>query len=537
MDRLPGQTPQSENEAIRQLHTKYDAGIESGLYIPFVYPWISLGTFICFLYLLIPHGRSKFLKFLRYPVWLLNASQSIYLILYSKARNSAPSFGVGLVAAWSLIWTATLLILNDPQEDFKRIERVEGVYGNSKSNGNGALHKKDDDAPQVDASELNGHANGSPEHHGGYAWQSYPKAPFIERVDWVTDLFCNFRGMGWNWRISTIPPPPPRIQKQLELNSGESSSAATTARIGLDGTRRYDTRGERLRQALFVFVQGYLIIDLLKTIITVDPYFWGVIEAPGPAFLPDFMRSSPVLTKAYRLTVCLYAMKCSLTWVFDMAPIIFVGLGSNLIGARGEAWLYPDAFGSFSNVLDKGLAGWWGGWWHQSFRFAFEAPAKKIISVFGLSPKSMSAKLINLVSAFTLSGFLHAAGSHTQVGDTHPLSGPFLFFEVQILGIIFQMCLVQFLSKIGIVQKTPKAVRRLGNFVYVHVWFYFTAPMLCDDFSRGGIWMFEPMPVSPFRALGFGPEGSSWWCWTHQEDSWFFKWHRGRHWWQSGIAF
>ncbi|KAK7524130.1 membrane bound O-acyl transferase family-domain-containing protein [Phyllosticta citriasiana] len=545
MDLQPGQISRSEAEALRLLHAKYDDGIGSGLYIPFTYPWVTFGAFLCFLYLLVPHNHSNFLKFMRYPIWLLNASLSFYLILYSRARNSAPSFAVGLVAAWSLIWTATLMIFNDAQTDFKRIERSEGAHRRSKSFGNGALHKKDDDAPKADlrddvdtTSELNGHASGSPAYSGNYSWQSYPIAPFIERLDWVTDLFCNFRGMGWNWRISTIPPPPPWIQEQIDKDSSEPVRPAKPTRLGLDGTRRYDNRGERLRQALLNFVKGYLAIDLLKVTITLDPYYWGRIDAPGPSFLPEFIRVSPVLTKAYRLTVCLYAIKTALTWFFDMAPIFFVGLlGSDLIGARGEPWLYPDAFGSFSNVLDKGLAGWWGGWWHQSFRFAFEAPAKKLIDAYGWNPKSTSAKLLHLVVAFTLSGFLHAAGSYTQIGDTNPLSGPFLFFELQTFGIIFQMLLIRLLRGAGIVQKSPKIIRRLGNFVYVHVWFYYTAPLLCDDFSRGGIWLFEPMPISPLRALGFGPEGASWWCWTHQEDSWFFKWHRGKHWWQSGIAF
>ena len=42
--------------------------------------------------------------------------------------------------------------------------------------------------------------------HGDFAWQPYPLPPFIERLDWVLDIFYNSRGMGWNWRISGLPP-------------------------------------------------------------------------------------------------------------------------------------------------------------------------------------------------------------------------------------------------------------------------------------------------------------------------------------------
>jgi hypothetical protein len=54
-----------------------------------------------------------------------------------------------------------------------------------------------------------------------------------------------------------------------------------------------------------------------------------------------------------------------------------------------------------------------------------------------------------------------------------------------------------------------------------------------DDFARGGVWLFEPIPVSPLRGLGFGQEGDRWWCWGHIGVGWY----TGKHWWESGIAF
>lgn len=55
-------------------------------------------------------------------------------------------------------------------------------------------------------------------------------------------------------------------------------------------------------------------------------------------------------------------------------------------------------------------------------------------------------------------------------------------------------------------------VGRLVRLVYVHVWFYHTAPLLMDDFARGGLWLYEPAPISPLRALGLGVRGDGWWC-------------------------
>lgn len=48
----------------------------------------------------------------------------------------------------------------------------------------------------------------------------------------------------------------------------------------------------------------------------------------------------------------------------------------------GEIWRYPCLFGGFvGNVLDRGLAGFWGGWWHQSFRVGFTGPIRWLVKM------------------------------------------------------------------------------------------------------------------------------------------------------------
>jgi len=61
---------------------------------------------------------------------------------------------------------------------------------------------------------------------------------------------------------------------------------------------------------------------------------------------------------------------------------------------------------------------------------------------------------------------------------------------------------------------------------------YFTAPLLVDDFARGGIWLFEPVPFSLFRGLGLGSEGDGWWCC----GGGLVEWRSGEGWWDTGIA-
>lgn len=260
---------------------------------------------------------------------------------------------------------------------------------------------------------------------------------------------------------------------------------------------------------------------------------WGYMDAAPPGFLPAFVRNSYALTKSYRLLISLAALYTALWTIFKLGPAFFCGiLGPNVIGVRGEAFANPaDMFGSFSSVLDNGLAGWWGAFWHQTFRFGFEQPGVVLLDALGIDKRSAVGKLVSVFVAFFLSGCLHASGSYTQLGDTRPLLGPMRFFLLQACAITVQVVLAQQLKASGMSQRLPRAVKRVGNFVLVHLWLYHTAHLLTDDFSRGGIWLFEPVPISIFRGLGLGPKSEGWWCWNS-----VVGWRTGDSWWDTGIA-
>jgi len=59
------------------------------------------------------------------------------------------------------------------------------------------------------------------------------------------------------------------------------------------------------------------------------------------------------------------------------------------------------------------------------------------------------------------------------------------------------------------------------------------ASLPVDDFARDRLWLYEPVPVSPLRALGLGVRGDGWWCWGGQ---WLYL-YMGVRWWKSGMAF
>ncbi|CAO2649358.1 Nn.00g067430.m01.CDS01 [Neocucurbitaria sp. VM-36] len=535
--------PHSHHDLIEHYQAQYDKQIATGEYQPFLYPWGTFGALVVIIYLLIPHQNRPWLRNCRFLAFAWIVGFAAYSTMYTRARGMAPAFGIGLISAWSVVWVGAILVCNDAQTDFMRIERMEGAfrggentskekYEATRTRNTQERHTQD----QIDATNdaISNGCAGPRDRHGSFAWQPYPCSPMIERIDWVCDIFCNFRGAGWNWRTSALPPPPKWVQEQLHHNSG-NVVPKTSYKIHAGQVKMHPTRVKLLKENTKTLVTGYLALDALKSVMMYDPYFWGIVDRPPPSYLRNMFTSSPVLTHVYRMILSMLAIKYALQTIFALAPLVFSGvLGPTRLGARAEPWIYPETWAPYSVVLDRGLSGWWSSWWHQTFRFAFEQPSRKFIDVCGMEKKGKIAKLLQLVVAFGLSGMLHASGSHTCAGNTRPLRGPMAFFLLQALGIFAELAFMQGLKLTGVQRAVPRWLMRTFTFIYVHIWFYHTAHLLCDDFARGGVWLFEPIPVSLIRGSGFGADKKDgWWCWSGQ----VVRWHKGDRWWRSGVAF
>ena len=476
----------------------YDSLVDSGRAYPFLYPWAGVGAFLILGYLLIDHRQRPILSWFRYPLFIFLFAFQGWVIATNKARHPAAALGVGLLSSWGILWVSTIMVVNHCQTDFERIEKratVEATDSDSHtSNGSvsngGLLHASNSTAEKISRSSQSNESS-------ALKWQQYPTS-LRDRCDWIADVFCSFRGVGWNWQTTTVPPLPKSIESQLRgiVDSAPAQGDdISTSRIGI---RRSRNRDNLLKSTIAKLAVGYMVLDVIKILISHDPYFWGYIDAAPPSYLPVFMQHSHTLIRSYRLLVGLAAMYTALWQIFKLGPLFFCGIvGPEWIGIRGEAWMNPaDMFGSFSCILDNGLAGWWGGWWHQIFRAAFEAHSTWLLKKLGIERRSKTGKVVGLFTSFILSGCLHASGSYTLLGDTRPLMGPMRFFLLQPFAILLQMFLAQQLSKVGVLQKTPKWMKQTASFVFVHIWMYFTAPLLIDDFARGGTWLYEPIPIS-----------------------------------------
>ncbi|KAL2852929.1 membrane bound O-acyl transferase family-domain-containing protein [Aspergillus pseudoustus] len=470
-------------------------------------PWLLwhalLPMVLPFVALLIPQRKGGL--FLRPLLFFATVSIIVEIILYRRALLGANGYMVGLIMAWWLVWSSTLLFFNDVEHDFRRIERIQPVVGKGRTGQNGPSNgeKLRSDMVPADFNSL--------------IWQPYPQS-FLHRLGWTLALLLNLRGPDFNFRIPSLDPLP------LQLASKHHQTASKNS---------YPSVRTRLCTAAVWFFVSYLAIDILKLILILDPYFFGAVSAPAP-YPFNCLSAVPGLVQTYRYLASGLGVYFALQFVTPLNPLFFLGLATTFPSAAqaltatplDATWLYTDQFGPFTAILDQGLAGAWSTWWHQMFRFGFISTAKWIISFLpqGISSRRSIRRIITTLVAFSISGMIHALGSYTQLGDTRPL-GPFLFFFLQAVGVFVQDTCSRILVSLLTRQRVPPTrwLRRVGNGLFALGWLLLTGRLIADDFAKGGLWLTEPLPVSFVRGL----MGRGWLCWR---TAWFEYYDDGTFW-------
>ncbi|KAK4156936.1 membrane bound O-acyl transferase family-domain-containing protein [Chaetomidium leptoderma] len=544
----------------QQYRAAFGAALAAGEVKPLVIPWSLVGSFFLpLLYLSIPHTNRPWLYRMRWPVAAAVVYLNVGLMQTTSATNEAVAYATGLLAVWGTIWALRLLIFTRPQWEAARVER--------------RLRRKEQEKPVAAmVAPDESVAAVLPAHE--YVWRPFPAtAPFLSRLGWTADLLTSLRGAGWNFSIPAIPHPP-LPSKHLD---GEPVRLDLIPLVSRTGTARSQTYASFFRSRLLHFTLSYLTIDFLTTTIRQDPYF-----VLGPAYTAHFHPLPTLYTTLPfpQLTIPLLRNVAALSGVIaglhlysSVLQLAIVFPLRGLLGAGADLWQNPTLFGGFAaSVLDRGLAGFWGGWWHQTFRAGFVAPARWLL------PRPHHHKrlraMMEVVLAFFLSGVLHAAGGYTSItsfssGGRTWTRSPITFFLLQAVGVILQTTLSSLLPwqrrsfktttskttttttttptttnptpppkqhKKGIPPPPPRWLRQTTNLLFVLVWLQLTGWGLIDDMSRSAVWLFEPVPVSPFRLLGLGvPGGDAWWRWDG--EGYGVRWWGGgqQRWWEAGV--
>lgn len=195
------------------------------------------------------------------------------------------------------------------------------------------------------------------------------------------------------------------------------------------------------------------------------------------------------------------------------------------------------------------MAGVWGQWWHQMFRFGFLSSAHAILNLLPmkLARNVYIRRTVQFFTAFIISAVMHALGSYAQPAPTDPIRGPFMFFILQLVGIILQESAKFVLVSIArslrsssspspspssphkhhLQSPFPRWLGRSTNLIFTCFWLLAWGYTIADDFTISGLWLTEFVPVSLLRGLGLGLEGQGWWC---AQEPMFRYWTDGTFW-------
>lgn len=502
----------------------------SGTYRPLIYPLHALGpTFLCAYILFIPPipVGSKLYKpvfYLRYPLFVFIVYMGLKTMMECRTSSPTVGYGIGLMSGLGILWSAMMIIFGDARGEFGRWERrkidgrvkmekekeeekgseemdgaaeeqhvrTENILRTRKVKGskNEFLSSNGEVKPETAAGDSS-HGEASSEQISEYIFQPLPPT-FLHRLDWVVDSMTNLRGILWSHRAPHQPPRAPKTPPP--------------------------SRSELLRCATISLTLHYLLLDVLKTLSLYDPYFL-TLSAPLSSSPFPFPYNS-------RLLLSVASTYTALQSLFLLSPLLACVLGPRILGHHADPALYPPYFGSIRFISTKGLAGFWGGTWHQAFRLPFESAGEFLARCLGAGWEryTRKGKALRLFTAFILSGILHAFASFTSLPPTRPFSEAFLFFAIQPLGILAQRAIADLIRR-GWREEIPSRIKQAASAAYVIIWLWVTGPLLARDFSRGGVWLFEPVPVSIMR-------GGKW-CWGGQWVQW---WGKGK-WWERGLAF
>ncbi|KAM0260490.1 hypothetical protein ACHAQJ_002723 [Trichoderma viride] len=470
----------------------FKLAVADGSAKPLLIPFCLLAPFVMpALWLAVPHKRRTWFYHTRWLVMAFIVWSNIYHLMYTSSANTACAYAAGLASTWGTMLSMNLLIWTRPQFDAARVRRVKKDSGlmevASGEMDAGAQSTGHDKGPE----NVNGNGHGLRTRKtlpkGGtskvdkqheefeYIWEPYPSdGGFSERLSWALDLILSFRFAGWNWSVPSIPRP----QIPLQISPGDKVDIDTIPKVSRSGYTRPLTAGEFVRNRLTKVIIFYFILDFLSVYMKKDPYFILGPDHQGYVLPPHLRDLPPWLLLAYRQVFSLTGVYAAIDAVFSVSDLAQYWLASTFYPSRGALWQFASTFGSFEQVFARGLAGWWGGWWHQTFRMQFSAPATYLFREGYLNKGTQFAPVVAMFISFLQSGMLHASGSFTSMPKTKPWRAPAFFF-LQMTGILLQQWTARLIH--SYMPPPPRLVSRAVNLLFTLMWLFFTASLFMHD--------------------------------------------------------
>jgi len=438
--------------------------------------------------------------------------------------------GVDVISTDVLLWSLFLWIIKDPRREFRMLVKRKPGSRHVAGTTSSSEKKKSlsaDSLPKQD--------------HLEYDVVPWPQ-DILHRIPWVTSLLISMRLV--DWKINE----PSQDKRQPTHTTGKGHFVF-------------------IRDAILRQLIGYVALDLTSSFIQSDAYFHDFsvsILSPlppyqhGPALLVALYNiSSPLLIRTIAIATQAYCMISS-QYHLPMIPLVLLHY-LNLWPDDWSPHLWPTYFGPVTSILDHGLAGFWGTYWHQVVRWLVSGPAPAVADLLGFkrpapldhksngdanggsanghattatkdpSPtnaeaaakrtKAIRFAILTLVAFFN-SGLVHLGLVPPRpLWSTHSANHLRLlvggFFWIQPLGIAVEMALSHALA--AVLPRTwresdaGRMLKRMGNLLWIAAWSCVSFPLLGEAARQLRWCAYYTVPVSALR-WARGEEWVMWPC-------------------------
>jgi len=286
----------------------------------------------------------------------------IPVMLASTIHAQYAMEGIEVMSTTLAFWYIFLLAARDSRTSFRRVIR--------RTPGQNQLPEKD-----ISSEEKRTLGNDILTQHGSPVYDEVPyPSNFVQRLSWIGTLVVSLRLTDWKFGD------PSHDRKQPTRPTGKSHLNFITTAIS--------------RTAV-----GYLLLDISSAYILTDPYFHDLtvsINSPLPSagnidksnststpnVLPlIYSVIPPPLFRCLIILVQAYAIM-SQQYHLPLVPLVAL----HYFGRVSDTWaphLWPPYFGSATSILDKGLAGLWGEYWHQMLRWVVSGYGSILADLLG----------------------------------------------------------------------------------------------------------------------------------------------------------
>lgn len=311
----------------------------------------------------------------------------------------------------------------------------------------------------------------------------YPTT-FISRLAWIGELLASTRLHGWtisssshDLRQRNLPPPPNRVDFVLELIPS-------------------------------------LLLSIFLLILTT--HLHSDLNGQTSTLISNIIP--PLILRSLTLGLYTYAL-LTLSFTFPAPLLTFTNYLISLPPTPWSPHSLPPYFGPFSHVLDTGVAGLWGRWWHQHMRVLVSAPGSVLADICGCARNSSTRYALIVASGFFWSGVTHAGliprhpSGTTDVWTLRVLVAG--FFWVQAVGVGIEVCTTALARRLlsssasrtlennATSSSLLKLLLRTIRLLWTVLWMCATLTLLEIPFAELHYWSLWPPPFLPASLTRF----------------------------------